>query len=294
MYIDGVFSGGGVRGYALVGAYQTLEKNGFVFKRLAGTSAGALIAALISAGYKGEELCQLLKQLNLSEFLDERRTFIQFPLAKWLLLYWRMGLYKGDQLEKWVNHHLATKGVRTFGDLPPGSLKIVASDLTNGRILILPDDLKLYGIDPSSFPVAKAVRMSCGLPYFFEPVKLRTKKGSCYIVDGGVLSNFPIWLFDQDETKKVRPVIGVKLSPKTSERPKKKIANAFALFEALFQTMKEAHDSRYISRKHEKNIIFIPTANLIATDFHITEEQKEALIELGKKKAEAFLMKWSY
>ncbi|MCY7955847.1 patatin-like phospholipase family protein, partial [Bacillus licheniformis] len=42
---------GGMKGVALVGAYEALEKRGFRFKRLAGTSAGSIIASFIAAGY---------------------------------------------------------------------------------------------------------------------------------------------------------------------------------------------------------------------------------------------------
>ena len=50
MLIDGVFSGGGLKGFALVGAYQELERKGYQFHRVAGTSAGAILATLIAAG----------------------------------------------------------------------------------------------------------------------------------------------------------------------------------------------------------------------------------------------------
>ena len=51
MIIDGVFSGGGIKGFALVGGLQVLEERGFVFQRTAGTSAGSILAALVTAGY---------------------------------------------------------------------------------------------------------------------------------------------------------------------------------------------------------------------------------------------------
>lgn len=99
MYIDGVFSGGGIKGLALVGAYEVVEQRGFKFARLAGTSAGSIVAALIAAGYTSREIAQLLEDLDLNMFLDERKLFIPFPLAKWFFLYWKLGLYKGEELE---------------------------------------------------------------------------------------------------------------------------------------------------------------------------------------------------
>ncbi|CEG27831.1 phospholipase [Bacillus sp. B-jedd] len=294
MLIDGVFSGGGIKGFALVGAYEAIERRGFRFCRVAGTSAGSIVASLITAGYSCKEIQSLLEELELEKLLDSRKLLVPSPIAKWLLLYWKMGLYKGEALEQWVAEKLVMRGVRTFGDLPEGALRVVASNLTNGTMFIIPDDLPKYGISPKAFPVAKAVRMSCSIPYFFEPVRLPGAEGTNLVVDGGVLSNFPMWLFDAENVKKVRPVLGIQLSHDPENHPPHKIKNAIKLFEALFETMKDAHDARYISRKHAKNIIFIPTAGVASTEFGLTEERKEKLIKHGRECAEQFFRKWSY
>lgn len=292
--IDGVFSGGGIKGYAMIGALQTLEARGFRFVRVAGTSAGSIIAAFIAAGYTADEMYQMLEETDVLNFLDERKTMLPSTIGKWLLLYWRLGLYKGDKLEKWICEKLAAKGVRTFGDLPPQRLRVIASDVTSSRLVILPDDLPKYNIDPRTFPIAKAIRMSCSIPYFFEPVKLKAKGVPHVFVDGGVLSNFPLWLFDKENVKKVRPALGIRLSSNIENGPVKKIDNAITMFGSLFETMKDAHDARYISRKHEKNIIFIPMQHIMATEFELSNDRKAALIELGKIRTEMFLRKWCY
>ncbi|MFI8576685.1 patatin-like phospholipase family protein [Rossellomorea aquimaris] len=293
MDIDGVFSGGGIKGLALIGAYQALEEKGYKFKRLAGTSAGAVIAAFIAAGYSSRELLKIMDDIDFNKLLDSN-AIISLPIIKWLRVYNRLGLYKGVALESWVEEKLKARGIYTFADLPPHSLRVIASDLSNGRLLVLPDDLEKYGIAKETFPVARAIRMSASLPYFFEPVKLRSLEGISFMVDGGVLSNFPMWLFDRENVKKIRPVIGVKLSHDLVGKPKKQIKNAIDMYEALFTTMKDAHDSRYISRKLEKNIIFIPTEGVLTTEFGLTPEKRAELFQYGKSKAEAFLQKWPY
>ncbi len=294
MYVDGVFSGGGIKGIALIGAIEEIEKRGYQFKRVAGASAGAIIASLIAAKYTSKEIDELLDELDLKLLLDERKTLLPYSVAKWILLYFRLGLYKGNELEKWLEDILAKKGLHTFADLPRQHLRFVASDLTNGRLMVLPDDLVKHGIDPHSFSIAKAVRMSCSLPYFFEPVTLKSDHGSSIIVDGGVLSNFPMWLFDDDNVERVRPVIGIKLSHKAEELPKNKIKNAIQLFTALFETMKDAHDSRYISRTHEKDIIFVPTAGVALTEFELTEAKKQKLLKEGRDSANKFFASWRF
>ena len=294
MYIDGVFSGGGIKGFALIGACEEIENKGLRFARVAGTSAGSIVAALIAAGYTSKEIYQLIDEIDLSKLMDARKTIIPFPFAKWLFVYWKLGLYKGNMLEKWLCEKLEAKGLKTFADLPPHALRVIGSDLSNGQMIVFPDDLPKYGISPGSFPIAKAIRISCSIPYFFEPVKIHSRDGINILVDGGVLSNFPMWLFDKDNAPKVRPVLGIKLSSSEYEREKHKIKNAIQLFGALFETMKDAHDSRYISKKHVKNIIFIPTEGFLSTEFELTEERKRALYDLGREKAKQFLKTWGY
>jgi NTE family protein len=291
--IDGVFSGGGVKGLALIGACQAIEERGLQLKRVAGTSAGAIIAAFIAAGYKSTEMKNIMEEMDIKKLLDSN-ALISLPFIKWFRVYYRLGLYKGAALENWIEQKLKARGIYTFADLPEKSLRVIASDLSNGRLLVLPDDLEKYGIAPQTFPVARAVRMSASLPYFFEPVKLRSLEGTSLLVDGGVLSNFPMWLFDRENIKKTRPVVGVKLSHNYLQRPKKKINNAIDLYSALFQTMKDAHDSRYISRKHEKNVIFIPTEGVQTTEFELSNEGKSELFETGKYQGELFLKQWTF
>ncbi len=288
MYIDGVFSGGGIKGYALIGALQALEERGYALKNMAGTSAGAIISAMIIAGYKGQELEEIMMSIRLEELLD-RRIGYSLPFMKWLRLYWRLGLFKGDRMEHQISELLLQKGISTFRDIPPMSLRIIASDISNGHMIVLPDDLYKYGVDPERFSVAKAIRMSCSVPYFFEPVRLSDK----IIVDGGVLSNFPMWLFDRENVKKKRPVIGVRLNG-VNGFPPREITNAVSLFSSLFTTMRVAHDNRYISRKHEKNIVFIPTDETNFLEFDLSDAKKKELILLGKSSTSAFLGRWQH
>lgn len=292
MLIDGVFSGGGLKGFALVGAYKVLEEKGYEFRRVAGTSAGAILASFIAVGYTAKEIEKLLDEFDFVSLLDPKKTILPMPLMKWLHLYWRLGLYQGKALENWFLEKLAYKGVYSFSDLAPGTLKLVASDLTNGKMIVLPDDLDQYGISPESFPIARAIRMSCSIPFFFEPVKLKIGSGDTIVVDGGVLSNFPMWIFDDETGKKERPVLGLKLSQSENEKETRQINNALQLFEALFSTMKNAHDNKYISRKHEKDIIFIPVEGYSATEFDIDEETKNELIEIGRSCTLKFLKTW--
>ncbi|GAA0482209.1 patatin-like phospholipase family protein [Salinibacillus aidingensis] len=296
MKVDGVFSGGGVKAIAFIGALEVADEKGFTFESVAGTSAGAILATLIAAGYKTSEIKESFMELNLKSFMQESTLEKIFPFLKWLLIYHRLGLYKGDALEKWIQEKLSAKGIYTFQDLPPGDLRIIGSDLSLGRMVVFPDDLeRLYGIDGLSFPVARAVRISASIPFFFIPVKrIRDKRHKNILVDGGLLSNFPIWLFQTGTTKPKRPILGMKLSSSFDQLPRRNIKNAISMFQALFSTMIHAHDARYISKSVTANVMFIPTKDIDATDFSLSDEEKYRLMELGRKSAIKYLKTWTY
>ena len=84
-------------------------------------------------------------------------------------------------------------------------------------MIVFPDDLERYGISAHTFPISHALRMSCGIPFFFDPVRLNVGSGETIVVDGGVLSNFPMWIFEGINGKKDRPVLGLKLSRSKEE-----------------------------------------------------------------------------
>lgn len=295
MWIDGVFSGGGVKGFAFVGALQVVEQEGFQFRRVAGTSAGSIVASLVAAGFTSKEIKEEMDMMNPALFMDGKSSPINFPFLRWLTLYWRMGLYRGNTFERWVQETLQKKGIVRFGDLQPDALKIVVSDLSRGKMVVIPDDLPSYGMNPDNFSVARAVRMSCSLPFFFEPVALYNREGEkCIIVDGGVLSNFPVWLYDNGNTKPLRPFLGFQLSSRADFYLTEPIKNAVDLFHSLFTTMKEAHDAKYISKYAASNIVFIPVEDVATADFNLSKEDQEKLVDLGRDRTRAFLKKWVY
>jgi NTE family protein len=106
------------------------------------------------------------------------------------------GVARGRRLEREVARLLAHKGVQVFGDLPPGALRVVATDLAHGRGIVLPDDLPEFGIDPLTFQVARAVRASSAVPFVFEPVVIRDELTGedIALVDGSLAARFPIQL----------------------------------------------------------------------------------------------------
>jgi NTE family protein len=289
MKIDGVFEGGGIKGLAYVGAIDVMEEAGYQWNRIAGTSVGSIIASLLAVGYSGQELSSLMLELPFEKF--EKKTKIgKLPLiGPWLSLTIDNGIYKMTVLEEWISMALKEKGVVTFGDLPENKLKIVIADISQNRMSILPDDLPYYGVDPKAFPIAKAVQMSSAIPFFFIPSNLQGN----VIVDGGLLSNYPIWIFDVDGLPRW-PTFGFRLSgPSLVSQPSQIIGPVNTTI-ALIRTMIEAHDKRYIDSHSAARTVFIKNINVGTTDFYISHTKKLHLIGLGRKSAKKFLENWNF
>ena len=223
---DAVFEGGGVRGIGLVGAVYQMERSGYTFGNVAGSSAGAIIASLLAAGYTGEEIYEEMKRVNYFKFKEKHLLDYFGIVGKLLSILFHFGIYSADYFEQWLTELLSRKGVYTFGDLKCGShtghckykLQVTASDITDEELLVFPRDFHKFGIMADMYPIAKAVRMSMSIPVFYEPFILRDQSGKKhYIVDGGMLSNYPMWLLDEGTTEPQYPTIGFKFCVRSSK-----------------------------------------------------------------------------
>ncbi len=304
---NAVFEGGGVKGIGIAGALSVACQH-YNWDYVAGTSAGAIVAAAVAADYSGQEICELVYDIDYKKFEDPVESNC-FPIVgPFLSIKFKLGLYKGNYIESWLKEILKAKGVERFGDLavsgfPKESqwryrLRVVASDISTGRMLILPQDIADYGFDPDYLEVAKAVRMSMSIPFFFQPVPLKYrdlngKEQISYIVDGGVLSNFPVWLFDTGNEWDSTPTLGFKLVGPRDGAPNK-ITGPLTMFKALFGTMMDAHDNRFIEEKNFDRTIVIPTLGIKSTDFAISREKKDALYKSGENAALKFFKGWDY
>jgi len=301
MKYDAVLEGGGVKIPGLVGALYGLENNGFEPSHLAGTSAGSIVASLRAAGYTPEEMKDILLHLNFNDFLDGNG----FGRKAWNIAKHK-GIYTGDALFKFMEKLLADKGVHTFKDLLSTEtddllnqkyrwrLKVFASDVSLERLVTLPDDATLYGMEPDDVSVAWAVRTSMSIPFFFRPVKI----GESYLVDGGLISNFPIWLWDSYNTAPTWPTFGLLLDERDAssrQEPNKIGLWPHDFFRAMFRTMMKANDRRFIRPDDfEQRTIKIPIKGVGTVDFDLSAQKKEELFHSGRKATEDFLANWNF
>ncbi|QUR67880.1 patatin-like phospholipase family protein [Mycobacterium spongiae] len=301
--VDLVCEGGGVRGIGLVGAVEALADAGYEFPRVAGSSAGAIVASMVAAlqtaGEPLSRLAEIMRDIDYRKFLD-RNLIGHVPfIGGALSLFLADGVYRGAYLERLLTGLLADLGVRTFGDLRTGeepeqfawSLVVAASDLSRRRLVRIPWDLDAYGIDPDDFSVARAVHASAAIPFVFEPVRVR---GATW-VDGGLLSNFPVALFDRIDGKPRWPTFGIRLSARPGIPPTRPVHGPVSLGIAAIETLLSNQDNAYIDDPCTvRRTIFVPAQDVSPIDFDITEEQREALYQRGLHAGHKFLTTWNY
>jgi NTE family protein len=310
---DGVFRGGGVKGLALAGALCGFADHPTTpvktWKNVAGASAGAIIACYLATGHSAAEMLELMRKTNFGQFQD-------FPLHSKLLggvnLVIRHGMAHGDAFERWFDEVLegatfsAVRKPEQTGCPPDWSLKLIAVDVTNRRLLVLPDDLVNYRlpksstlIDPDTFRISKAARMSMSIPYFFEPVKLEDKNGHrALIIDGGTLSNFPVWLFDVDSAvtgrPPARPTFGFTLKGGRGlggglNRLTRVSPWGVRFGFDIFHTAQQAWDERFVSHSTRVRTLAVDAADVATTEFNLSSARQEVLIRNGREAAREFL-----
>ncbi len=162
-------------------------------------------------------------------------------------------------------------------------------------MVVFPDDLPNYGFLNYRFSIAKAVRMSSTIPFFFEPVKWRTPKWKqpCYMVDGGILSNYPIWIFDSPTAPRW-PTFGFHFVKDEIQADPAHYNEPISMFKGLFKTMMQAHDLRHLDKESKARTITIPTGTITSTNFELTKEEKEWLYNSGYNSANKFLQAWNF
>ncbi|MBC6423875.1 MAG: patatin-like phospholipase family protein [Hormoscilla sp. SP5CHS1] len=331
-YADAVFEGGGIKGIALLGAMRCCDDLGLRWQKLAGSSSGSLTAALLAANFAIDRLERELGELDYMQFLSQKtsplifcgdpRDDMKFPfwMLFFLLVTRSFGQYSSEPLHSWVASTLKSCKIKTFRDLEKGSrqLKVVASDISRREMLLLPDDLnpaapnlenqqrtvrenilRYYCLESYlDFTVAEAVRLSLSIPLFFEPGRL----GDYMILDGGLLSNFPLWIYDvqpqsgQPARLPRWPTFGFRLLDNSTGR-QSQIKGVFDIFSASLRTMAEARD-RYHLREIDRGRtieIDVTDAGVTTTQFNVKLAEKATLYRLGYEYTKKFfLSEWNW
>jgi NTE family protein len=314
-----VFEGGGVKGIAYVGALEEITSRGIMqqTERVGGTSAGAINAALISLGYSLDETKDILWGLDFNNFMDGSWGIVRDSVR----LIEQFGWYKGDFFRDWIGRLIKEKTGNTeatFADIEAlkekrgfKSLYVIGTNLSTRYSEVFSAE------HTPRMCIADAVRISMSIPLFFAAK--RSYRGDAY-VDGGVLDNYPIKLFDRlkyldtknfkrtDYYEKInedlknneravseyvynKETLGFRLDTREqisvfrdhAEPPQSRIDNFFDYSWALIDTFLEAQQSAHLHSDDWARTIYIDTLGVKTTDFDLTDEKKKELVLSGKK-----------
>jgi NTE family protein len=358
MKYDLVFEGGGAKGMVFVGACEEFFGRGHTFDRLLGTSAGAITAILLAAGYTPKEMLEALVEREGGKsvftgfmgppppFTDEEIatsatqrlldgvdfTFVPNILEKSLheklikalaasgtfrhvlALVERGGWFAAGRFVSWLSTKLDSgpwknEGTREFSGMTLEQffvatgveLSVVASDTTDESILVLN-----HRTAPDC-PIVWAVRMSMSIPLVWDEVIWQANWGKYLgrdlaghaIVDGGLLSNFPIELFISDAPqvtklmgpKKDNPVLGLLIDEKLPVTLTKGIFVRFNIKPGELQTVQRlrrlvdtatgAHDKMVID-EYNHLVARLPAQGYGTTEFDMSDERRDALVAAGR------------
>ena len=260
-----VIKGGGIKGIAFAGALLELEKH-FSFNTFAGTSVGAIVAVLLGAGYKPEELHSILSSKDFNDFKDSSFLGIIINLIK------TRALYPGNEIENWLRNLISDKFPDKLNDVKLCDYVfhtiVYASRINDGTLTF---DSKNENKD---FPASFAARCSMSIPYFFSPKSVAGYR----VYDGGLRNNFPIKIFM--ETYPQKPVIGLFLLPSSKK--------GGSVIGELSNIAIEGEEASIVEKNMDK-VVLIDPRPIKTTDFNLTKTKEEFLILSGRLGALKFI-----
>lgn len=320
-----VFEGGGVKGIAYLGALDVLADKGISseIQRIGGTSAGAINAILLGLGFTAKETKDILWALDFNDFLDDSWGVVRDTDR----LLEQFGWYKGDYFRTWISKLIKEKtgnSEATFADIEAMKDKRGFKSLYFMGTNLSTSFSEIFSAEHTPrVCVADAVRISMSIPLFFAAK--RSSRGDVY-VDGGVLDNYPIKLFDREKYlqsenfaepgyyKKIndqfkeadRPIskyvynketLGFRLDSKEeisvfrdhAEPVHKAIDNFFDYSWALINTVLEAQQNSHLHGDDWARTVYIDTLGVGTTDFDLSDKKKKALVKSGRESATKYL-----
>jgi len=310
-----VFEGGGVKGIAYVGALKVLQEKGVLdqVERVAGTSAGAINAVLLSLGYTPDETHAVLSKMDFNNFMDDSWGAIRDTKR----LIDEYGWYKGDFFRDWIGGLIKTKighADATFAELRAAGcldLYLLGTNISTRFS-------EVYSAEHTPrMRVADAARISMSIPLFFASVK--DARGDCF-VDGGVLNNYPVKVFDRKKylTDAVvakhgretayynahndnlaaaispylfnKETLGFRLDSGEeiavfrdgAEPVHHKIDDFFDYAWSLINTIMESQQNQHLHGDDWHRTVYIDTLGVKTTEFDLSNDKKKALADSGE------------
>lgn len=316
-----VFQGGGVKAYAYHGVLRVLEEDGVLaqIERVAGTSAGALQAAMLCFRLSAEETIRLYKTVDYAKIRaaqDEKETESRArrllnkplsPVRQANRLARHFGLYSTTYMKTWLDETIARycdgNGRATFADFRAHGFRelyTVAANISRRQVEVFSADTT------PQVAVADAVLMSAAVPFFFEAQQFdghALGQGDFYI-DGGALSNYPLNLFDDPKFKTDNrnftygvnwETLGCQLfTPPGGEQRRAEIGNIIQFAENVFGTMGNTQNVAVEMRAVDRwRSMRISNCGVSTVDFDIQPDEGDPryveMVNAGEQAAREYL-----
>jgi predicted acylesterase/phospholipase RssA len=263
-------SGGGMCAMAHVGALIELSNHIplKVVKEWMGVSAGSLVAMCICIGYtlkELEELCVKFDFTNIKEYDS---------VPGWIFHF---GIDTGERLQKLIEACLHVKGLSsefTFKECHEKfgkSLRIVATDLNDAASKTFCPKLT------PNYRIADAVRASMSYPYYFQPFVC--PQSGHYLSDGGVISNYPLFVLPNEEHSKTLSILIRTRIEKEENLMDMSIEELIRRPVSIVLTERTNIEARF----YDALCIQIDLGNLNILEFSLDEKTKNFIIEKGKE-----------
>lgn len=290
-YENLVFEGGGIKAIGQIGAIQALSTRGYLknIKRYAGSSAGAILATCLAIGYTPNDIKDIFLALDVSSLGENTYKIVQ--IYNFFKYY---GLHKMINLKQWYSTLIRGKMSidTTFSDLYniTGNELVIVTTCVNK---ILP--IYMNHITHPTTRLVDALELSTSFPGYFTPIRI----GSDIYADGGVLDNYPIWIFNDlnmlyngkgHEISKilVSPLtLGLKLCSTGENNTKQMFYGSQPIYSiytygaAMINSMSIQIERSNIDKSYEKHTIPIYTGNTPVLDWNITLRKKAELLMSG-------------
>ena len=314
VYENLVFEGAGIRGLAYSGVIKQLEDHAIVpqIKKVGGTSAGAITAMMISLGYNSTEIYDIISTTKFQKFNDGQFIFI----GGFSRMNKKYGWYKGGAFIKWLEQLIEEKTGNkdiTFSELKSNGFKelyVTGTCLNKQKLLIF--SAQTY----PNMKIKDAVRISMSVPVYFEAVfidqdgkvykKPNAKANLDVVVDGGVIGNFPIFIFDSISTAGGKPVripnmktIGVRIDSElqiqndsiSQELVEMPINNMTDYLNSFYILILENLNRNTLTAEDWKRTISVSSVGISPRIKKLSPVQKQAFIDSGEKYTLFFLQK---
>lgn len=291
-------SGGGIRTLTFIGILKKIEElqkekkenpksncSIINIKTIAGVSAGAMLSLIYIIGYSSKEMEDEITHKKLDQLKDIR--FINF-INKY-------GLDSGNNLMLWIESLMIKKCFDvniTFKDLYIKTnidFKVYAANLNKYSLT------EFNHINCPLLKVVDAIRMSISIPFMFTINKfditkniLVEKNGDIH-VDGGLITNYPIYLFKDS----LDTLLGFKLISNgeiDDHNVNEKIEDVESyIYHILACFMVQRERKITMDKSYKDHTIFIDTQGITQTvNFGLSPLDKKRLIEIGYKTASLY------